>query len=74
MFAIISEKSNCVYFEIPARFDRHHANRRVKLRVAGRSRNANYTFDEETPIYMRKEQRITFIQTDKPKYKPGQEG
>ena len=74
MSAMISEKYKCIDFEIPARIDGHYGQHIVRLRVIGQSLNANYTFADEAQVYMQMKQRITFIQTDKPIYKPGQQG
>ena len=74
LYVLFAETYKCVQVPIPASFDEHSPERIVELRASGRSLNANYTFDEKTQVYTRKPQFITFIQTDKPKYKPGQEG
>ena len=46
----------------------------IKLKVSGKAVDDDYSFEDETVILLVTPGILTFIQTDKPQYKPGQTG
>ncbi|XP_064609342.1 murinoglobulin-2-like [Liolophura sinensis] len=68
VFIFPGGQSACVSLKIP--FYPHPEDRHVNLLVTGIS--SGYNFSSSTPVIIRNDPTITFIQTDKSIYKPGQ--